>query len=278
MVATISTVIPFDYHMHSNFSCDTRVSMSDMCREALRKHIPEIAFTEHFDRVRVGMCFDKYDVAGFFRALEQARAEFGPQGLTIKAGVEVGEIHLNRDEVNAVLDVWPYDLVLGSLHWNRGENVFERPYFEKRGHMEMAKMYFAELTEMVEGGGFNIMSHMDVIKRMGYQVYGRFDIRDYEEFVRPVLAACIRTGIAPEINTSALRMAVNQTHPPLDVLKWYKEMGGERLSIGSDSHNPMHLGVGLDRALALASEAGFTHLTKFKAREVQEAVPIQFSF
>ncbi len=271
----MTTLIPFDYHMHSTFSCDCRTTMADMCREAIRKGIPEIAFTEHFDRKRDAMCFEKYDADGFFKALESARQEFAPQGLTIKAGVEVGEIHLNRDEVNAVLDSHPYDLVLGSLHWTRGENIFERPYFQKRDPRTAARDYFTELAEMVDGGGFNIMSHMDVLKRTSYGIYNNhFDIAEWEEYVRPVFAACIRRGIAPEINTSALRMPVNQTHPTLEAVRWYKEMGGERLSIGSDSHNPYQLGTGLDKAIGIAKEAGFTHLTKFANRQVETMVAI----
>jgi histidinol-phosphatase (PHP family) len=267
--------IPFDYHMHSNFSCDTRVSMADMCREALRKGIREIAFTEHFDRIRTGMCFDKYNPGDYFKGLEAARAEFGPQGLTIRAGVEVGEIHLNRAEVNAILNNYPYDVVLGSLHWCRGESIFERSFYQTRDHREAARLYFEELLEMIEGGGFNIMSHMDVIKRRGFDVYGRFDIREYEEWVRPVLAACIRKGIAPEINTSALRMSVQQAHPTLEVIQWYREMGGELLSIGSDAHSPQQLGFGLDQALTIARDAGFTHLTRYASRKVAESVAIQ---
>jgi len=249
--------------------------MESMCAEAVRKNIPEIAFTEHFDRVRNGMCFDRYDAAGFFKELEKMRVKFAPQGLTIKAGVEVGEIHLNRAEVNAVLDAHPYDLVLGSLHWAGGENIFERPYFQKRDHQTAARDYFAELAEMVDGGGFTIMSHMDVLKRTGYGVYNNhFDIAEYEEYVRPVFAACIRRGIAPEINTSALRMPVNQTHPTLEAIRWYKEMGGELLSIGSDSHSPVQLGTGLDKAIQIAKDAGFTHLTRYAARKVQDQVEI----
>ena len=268
------TVIPFDYHVHSNNSCDCRIPMADMCRAAIQNGIPEIAFTEHFNRKPEDMCYEKYDPAPYFRDLEACRAEFGPQGLIVKAGIEVGEMHLYRDQVNAVLNAWPYDLVLGSLHWNNGESVFERSYFQKRDLPGAAREYFAELTEMVEAGGFNIMSHLDVIKRMGYQVYNHFDITELEEYVRPVLAACIKQGIAPEINTSALRMAVKQTHPTLEAIRWYREMGGELLSIGSDSHRPDQLGFGLDRAIELAREAGFSSLTKFAGRKVSEAVPI----
>ncbi|MEP7286005.1 MAG: histidinol-phosphatase HisJ family protein [Chloroflexota bacterium] len=270
----MTTLIPFDYHMHSNNSCDCRATMAEMCRSAIQKHIPEIAFTEHFNRKREDMCYEKYDPTRYFRDIEACRAEFGPQGLTIKAGVEVGEMHLYREQVDAVLNAHPYDLVLGSLHWNNGESIFERSYFQKRDHKSAAREYFAELTQMVDAGGFNIMSHMDVIKRMGYQVYNRFDITEYEEYVRPVLAACIRQQIAPEINTSALRMSVNQTHPTVEVIRWYREMGGELLSIGSDSHRPDQLGAGLDKAIAIAKDAGFTRLTKFANRKVAEFVEI----
>jgi histidinol-phosphatase (PHP family) len=248
--------------------------MADMCRSALQKNIPEIAFTEHFNRKPEDICYNKYNPEPFFKDIEACRAEFGPRGLTIKAGAEVGEIHLYRDEVNAILSAWPYDLVLGSLHWNRGESIFERSYFQKRDLLTAAREYFAELTEMIEGGGFNIMSHMDVFKRMGYQVYNRFDITEFEELVRPVFAACIRQEIAPEINTSALRMSVNQTHPTLEAIRWYREMGGEMLSIGSDSHRPDHIGSGLDKAIEIAKEAGFTRLTKFAGRKFQEFVEI----
>src|SRR5579859_991962 len=267
-------VIPFDYHMHSNYSCDCNVPMAQMCAEALRKNIHEIAFTEHFNRVRGDICYNKYDPAAYFKGLEACRAEFGPRGLTIKAGVEVGEIHLHRAEVEAVLNAYPYDIVLGSLHWTRGESIFERSYFQKRDPRTAARDYFTELAEMVEGGGFNVMSHMDVLKRMGFQVYNRFDISEYEEFVRPVLAACIRKGIAPEINTSALRMPVRQTHPTIEAIRWYKEMGGERLSIGSDSHNPAQLGTGLDVAIQIAKDAGFTQLTRFSARQPESFAAI----
>jgi histidinol-phosphatase (PHP family) len=265
----LAVQIPFDYHMHSDHSCDCRIPMSDMCRSAISKGILEIAFTEHFDPKPEDICSGKYYPAQFFASIEECRAEFGPQGLIIKAGVEVGEMHLYREEVNAVLNVYPYDLVLGSLHWCRGESVFRPEYFSKRDAQTAACDYFAELLELAEGGGFNILSHLDVVKRLGFTVYNQFDINEFENEVRPILAACIRNGIAPEINTSALRMVVNQTHPTLEVIRWYREMGGELLSIGSDSHRPDHLGLNLDKAIEIAKEAGFTRLTHFAQRQVE---------
>jgi histidinol-phosphatase (PHP family) len=263
--------IPFDYHMHSTYSCDTRFSMHEMCASAVQKGIPEIAFTEHFNQHRDDMCFGLYDPAAFFAGIEACRAEFGPKGLTIKAGIEVGEMHLYRQEVDAVLDHHPYDLVLGSLHWNRGESIFSSQYFQRREPHVAAQDYYAEMVEMVEGGGFDILSHLDVIKRYGFGVYGRFVLAEFEEYVRPVLAACVQQGIIPEINTSALRMSVAQPHPTIDALRWYRDLGGTLISIGSDSHNPATLGAGFDIALKMAAEVGL-RLARFSARQIVEQV------
>jgi histidinol-phosphatase (PHP family) len=266
--------IPFDYHMHSNNSYDARHTMREMCQSALEKGVPEIAFTEHFNAKPEDFCYGRYNAERYFRDLENCRAEFGPQGLTIKAGLEVGEMHLYRAEADALLNNYPYDIVLGSLHWNNGESVFERPYFQKRDHVAAAREYFTEMREMVEAGGFNILSHLDVPKRMGYNVYGKYDLREYEEFVRPVLQACVKQGIAPEINTSALRLPVNQTHPTIDALLWYRELGGELLTIGSDAHRPSDLAAGLDKAVTMAVEAGFTQLARFEKRQAASFVEI----
>jgi histidinol-phosphatase (PHP family) len=69
-------------------------------------------------------------------------------------------------------------------------------------------------------------------------------------------------------------MPIRQTHPTVEAIRWYREMGGELLSIGSDSHTPHDLGFGLDQAIAIAKEAGFTHLTRFAGRKVVDFVPI----
>jgi histidinol-phosphatase (PHP family) len=138
----------------------------------------------------------------------------------------------------------------------------------------MAREYWGEMIEMINGGGFDILSHVDVVKRYAFQVYKQFDIRDFEEQIRAVWAACLDKGIIPEINTSAQRMLVAQPHPTIDALRWYREMGGELLSLGSDSHNSAHLGFWFEEAVHMAKAAGFTHLAKFTRRQISERVPI----
>jgi histidinol-phosphatase (PHP family) len=268
MVSPNGHRIPQDYHTHTRASCDTDALMSEMCRSALAHGVREIAFTDHCDNTPGDSCVGFYNPQRYFETLEAARRDFEPQGLTIRAGIEVGEIHRWKERILPVLQAWPYDIVLGSLHWVGDILVFDDSLYRTRPPEDVIPAYFTELEQMVRVGGFDVLAHADVFKRVAYDVYGRFDIREWEDVVRPVWQACIDQGIAVEINASGLRGSVGQTLPSLDALRWYREMGGERLTIGSDGHHPDQVGSGLAAALDLARAAGFQRLCRFEKRQI----------
>ncbi|MBN1202551.1 MAG: histidinol-phosphatase HisJ family protein [Anaerolineae bacterium] len=262
--------VPVDYHVHCHISPDSQATMAAMCQSALDQGISEIVFTDHFDRA----CFDTYQPDKYFEELDAVRRAFGPQGLTVRAGVELGEMHRYADVVQPVLDAWPYDFVLCGVHWIADYCVHDMDYFRAHPPEETIPAYFAELASTARAGGFDVLSHADVFKRTAYDVYGRFDITEWEDLVRPVWQACIDNNIGIEINSSGLRKPVGQPHPSLEAVRWYREMGGERLTIGSDSHRPVHVGAGLDTALDIARAAGFTRLCSFEKRQLVRWIEI----
>ncbi len=257
-----------DYHMHSRNSCDCRATMAQMASAALARGLREIAFTEHLDLNPGDQCPGFYDPASFFERLEAARAEFAADGLTIRAGIEIGEPHIYRAAHRAVLDAWPYDVVLGSLHWVGDHNMFDPAYYAARPPAEAFGAYFTELAGMVRGGGFEVLAHVDVVKRTAYDIYGAYDTRALEDLYRPVWQACIEQGIAVEINTAGWRKRVNEPHPALEALRWYREMGGELLTLGSDAHRPGDVAHRFDEAVTLAQAAGFRRVCIYERRRV----------
>jgi histidinol-phosphatase (PHP family) len=266
--------LPQDYHLHSNASCDTSATMAEMCRGALEMGVVEVAFTEHFDCKPEDICYGYYRPDTYFETLEAARREFEPQGLTIRAGVELSEYHLYSDIQRPVLEAWPYDLALGSLHWVGDDSIFDDAYFRAHSPQETAEAYFAELARLARFGGFEVLAHPDVLKRSAFDVYRRFEIEPYQDLVRQVWQACIDNGIGIEINTSALRMTVKEVHPAPAALRWYREMGGELLTVGSDGHRPANVGYELAAALDLARAAGFTRLASYERRKVARWIEI----
>ncbi len=254
--------IPHDYHIHSAFSFDCSVPLEQVCERAIALGIPEICVTDHIDFVPDDPSTGYFQPEAYFAAIETCRQKYGDR-LIIRAGAEMGEPHRFPYESEVLADEYPFDFILGSLHWVRDRLVLSREYFEGRSAREAYEAYFEELYLMVRVGGFDVLGHLDVAKRYGFDVHGPFDPREYEEAIREVLRACVEVGIGIEVNTSTLRRPVRQPSPTLTVLRWYREMGGEIVTLGSDAHELDHIGYALDDMVALLKEAGFTHVASF---------------
>ncbi|KZL90353.1 histidinol-phosphatase [Clostridium magnum DSM 2767] len=84
--------------------------------------------------------------------------------------------------------------------------------------------------------------------------------------MKEVFKILISKGKGIEINTSELRQAPKETMPGIDVLKLYRELGGDVLTIGSDAHYAQDVSKGLDIAIESAKQAGFKYLTLFNNR------------
>ena len=264
-------MIPQDYHLHSRFSCDCHATMVEMCRAAIEQGISEIGFTEHFDLIPDDPCYRFFKADAWWRELDRCRETFAGV-LTIRAGIELGEPHRFPEEVRALLEGYPWDYALGSLHWVGDWLIFDEDYFDQPEE-EAYGAYFEELERMVQSGLFQVLAHMDVIKRRGVRRYGPFNPRAYEEPIRRVLRACVEHGVALEINTSSLRRGMKQTTPPRQVFEWFREEGGRWVTLGSDAHRPSQVGFGLDRALGVLRAAGFQDLACFE-RGTPQPLPI----
>ena len=241
--------------------------MAEMCRGAIEKGVPEIGFTEHYDLHPDEPYRDWFRLEPWAGELVHCRAEFDGR-LVVRAGIEIGEPHLFRAEAEAMLRRYPFDYALGSLHWVGSESIFDRAYF-RRPADEAFRLFFEELERMTRVGGFDILSHFDVPVRTGFDVYGEYDPRRYEDAIRPVLKNCIEHGIALDLNTKGLRSSCRILTPNVDILRWYVELGGERVTLGSDAHNPKFVGADFDAALDAARAAGLKYVTQFEQRQAQ---------
>ena len=260
-------MILLDYHLHSRFSADSRAEMSDMCAAAVAAGVPEIGFAEHYDLHPDEQPRDWFDLDRWASDLEQCRRQYAGR-LIIRAGIEIGEPHLFAGEVRQMMARYPFDYSIGSLHWVGRESIFWPRYFARTSE-EAYGGYFDELGRMSRSGEFDILGHLDVPIRTAFDIYGSYDPREYEEQIRAVLRNCIDRGIAVEVNAGTLRRNAAVLTPGQVILEWYARMGGERLTLGSDAHQPGHVALGLDVALAAAEAAQLKHLTQFDSRQAK---------
>jgi histidinol-phosphatase (PHP family) len=256
---------PLDYHTHTHFSCDSQAPMGEMCRAALALGLPEIGFAEHFDNVPQDSGCGFFRLEAWAAALEACRRQYDGQ-LTVLGGIEIGEPHVYPAEVTAILARYPFDYAIGSLHWVGAGFTFAPEFFQRPAD-EAYRRYFEELEEMTRLGEFDILGHFEVVARMGYTVYGEYDPLRYEEPIRAVLQNCIARGIALELNTWSVRRGHRRITPAPEVLRWYRQMGGERVTLGSDAHEPERIAEDFDTAVATLREAGFGWVTQFRRRQ-----------
>lgn len=265
-----------DYHVHTSFSEDSTASMQSQCEAAVARGIRQIAFTEHEDYNPTDPTSFYFKHADYMAELQRCRALFDGR-LVIRAGIEISEPHRYPNACGPVLAEYEWDFVLGSLHWLSKEvNTYLPEFFLHTGDWRHSmRIYFAETVRLVETGDFDVLAHIDYPMRYNRDlIVGEYDIRDFENDVRPILAAVIAQGKGIEINTNPMRSG-RRPNPADAVIHWYREMGGELLTIGTDSHTPAHTGLHMPEAIAIARAAGFTHLATYE-RRTPTLVPIDF--
>lgn len=235
--------------------------MVEMCRAAIAADIREIGFTEHLDLHPNDPDRDFFRPEEWWRELRSCRKEF--QGtLTIRAGIELSEPHQHSEIIQRLLSRYPWDFTLGSLHWVGDGMIFDHNYFDLP-EQDAYGRYFAELERMVSVGNFDILAHMDMVKRYGFEHYGEFDPTEYESQIRSILRTIAGKDIALEINTAPLRRLIKETSPSKQILRWFHEEGGKWITLGSDAHNASDVGYGLTQVMRDLRTIGFESIASY---------------
>jgi histidinol-phosphatase (PHP family) len=257
--------IPLDYHLHTSYSEDGDDSLEAMCKRAIQLGIPEVGFSEHWDVGPYEIKPRFFEPEPWYAEIERLRDLFAGR-LVIRAGIEIAEPHLYPLETAEVLQRAAFDYGIGSVHFVQENFMFDREYFLCHSADEVYGDYFDELERMVRTANIDIVAHLDVPARTGIPVFG-YDPLRYEEQIRKVLKTCIERGLALDINVSGLRKPSNNIMPNPLILKWFVEMGGQRLTLGSDAHRVPELGLNLEAAIQVIRNVGIEVLTQFDHRQ-----------
>jgi histidinol-phosphatase (PHP family) len=254
--------------MHTRFSADGQAAMQEMCDAALAKGLSEICFTEHVDWIPWDETRDYFRASAYVPAAQQCISEYAGR-LVVRMGLEISEPHLMAQEIRDLLNAWPFDFVIGSAHWIDQTGLFMSDLYQSYSVEHVEREYFQRVYELVQSGDFDSLGHLDLVRRYRPKALGAFRSLEHEDIIRAILRTLIARDRAFEINTSPLRRGLEATCPDLTVLRWYRELGGEKLTIGSDAHRPDQVGTGFDTARAMLHEAGFTRVVRFERRVPQ---------
>ncbi|MCP4544795.1 MAG: histidinol-phosphatase HisJ family protein [Chloroflexi bacterium] len=271
-----------DYHIHTRFSSDSDSEMTAVCESAIARGMREIAFTDHVDYGSDDI-LDYLQPVEYLAEIERCRARYGDR-LTIRAGLEIGEPHVFAQEAAIMLAMGDFDFVIGSAHYATSLTSFSasmgvdgllcawKPDFFEQPLRQAYEAYFRQVVHLAAEGDFDVLGHLDLVKRDARNFDKPYDGPEpYADLIRTALRSIVERGKGIEINTSALYKGkgMDETCPTIEILRWYRELGGEILTFGSDSHTPDKVGAHFDVALEMARSVGFTRLAGFEKRKVQ---------
>lgn len=263
------TTLP-DQHVHTRFSCDSDAAIEGVCQNALAQGMAAVTITDHVDFEPLDPCHGYFRPDEHWQAVLRCRATLDGR-LTLRAGIECGEPHLYCHQYRAVLATHDYDLVLGSLHWAGDRPTFDGAFFEGLTLDDGLALYFDHLARLAEEGEFDVLAHLDIIRRATALCFGvgEPDLRPHERQVRRVLRALAERRKGLEVNTSFARKAIGRPGPSPEVLRWFREEGGEIITLGSDAHAPHDVGADFDHGAALLRQVGFKRLALFRQRNIE---------
>lgn len=264
-----------DIHSHSLHSMDGKDSVPELCRRAEALKIAAYAITDHCEMNNFQADNCRVHILKSLEEMERLRRErhWNTELLT---GVEIGQALEFRGETERFLDeIWDKtDFVIGSLHAMYRYTDFYFLDYRNENIPELLKRYFVELLDLVRWGRFDSLAHITYpiryMKEQGYEP----DLEAEREAIERVLRAQAERGGAIEVNTSGLRGTLKETLPPFWMVKRFRELGGEYVTIGSDSHCVEDVGKGIADAANLLKEAGFTHMTYYKKHKPIQ-IPIE---
>ena len=257
---------------------------------AAARGVTELGFTEHLYRTEEGAAAlghfwkgePRSDLAEHTEAMVAVDAglslskyvdailEARQRGLPVRLGLEVDFFASSIDEVLDLLAPYPFDFLIGSVHWVGGwsidshEVTFE---FDRRGIDRAWEDYFVLAADLAGRGAVDVLAHIDLPKKFGHQP-GAEPLHLY----RPVVEAAAASGTAVEVSSAGLRMPIETPYPSPTFLKMFFE-AGVGITLASDAHTADLAGHEHEMLMAYAMAAGYTDHLRFD-RRVKKPVPL----
>lgn len=264
----------YDMHTHTECSHDSRQPIDELCAAELAAGMAGVAITDHSDTPYGHENGDFARLAQSIRNSRAAAQKYAGQ-LEVLCGVELGEELWSGENARIVHELGEYDVILCSIHGQRedGRCVYGgRDFLHWSDEQLQAylRQYLYDLGEHAAMADYDILAHLDLPLRYITGKAGRaLDLWCCAELVDEVLRTVIRRGKTLEVNTSGLA-AGWRCMPDMDVLQRYYELGGRRISVGSDAHSSANAAGGLAATVERLQAIGFTHQTIYRRRQPVE--------
>ena len=235
--------------------------MEEYLAKAKAAGLLEVGFADHFPlgllnyEPRVQVTMHPFELEQYIEQVE--RLKNSVPGLKVKLGIEVDYLPGMEEVLERLLGKYPFDYVIGSIHfmedWDFTHPVYADTYRE-RDIEQLYRVYFALVADICRSGLFDIIGHIDVIKKFGYR-----PATDLDSLWAETANILKSTDTCFELNTAGKDAPVGDFYPDRRLLE-ICSMKEVPVTLGSDAHKPGQVGRYFE-------EAGYKELAVFSKRQ-----------
>ncbi len=266
-----------DSHIHTKEnSDDASLSLFELISYVLEKPDVILCTTEHYDYdypiKEAQLIFDPVSYFDLYIKTKNTFEDTNQRSFPVLFGVEYGYLEHLGEYFNSFSLKYPFDSIICSTHYVLGcDPFFDRSIYEKNQQDVYDSYLEMIIHSLINCSEFDIVGHFDYISRYASYTDRKMYYRNHSDRFDEIFRLCIENGKSLELNTrtSAIFRGENRNDYlfDVDILKRYKEMGGELVSFGSDAHSLNNILVLYDETKGLLKSTGFDKITYFKERK-----------
>ncbi|MHA1945955.1 MAG: histidinol-phosphatase HisJ [Candidatus Hodarchaeales archaeon] len=269
-------LIPGDYHTHS-YHCNHAIGdLEEYIFQAIELKLPELGLSAHFPMYLLPEQFHNYAMkkellGSYLQDTRELKNKYHSK-IIIKRALEVDYytpiFNQYKNALQPILS--ELDYIIGSIHgisWNGTVipiyRAFSSPANSDTSDTDSLFMkYYNELNKLVKTDFYDVLGHFDVIKKL------KLPITDQPliwESILKVIDTLEGSSMVVEINTSGLRKQ-NELYPQPMIIQ---ELIDRKipLILGSDAHNPEHVGYAFEKTLDFLKKTGLKQLCRISMHQ-----------
>lgn len=256
-----------DSHLHTLYSHDGKDTPESIVEQAIKLGFDYIAFTDHIDRDYLFISYDFFnqiDLPKYTNHILELKEKYASQ-ITIALGAELGFLAEANDMYKKDIASAQFDVILNSTHTVFGHDMFFPSFFEIAGSQEKAyEAYLKTIRLSLDAPyQYDIVSHIGYVQKNSPFEDNDIIYSDFNDILDDILLTIIKYDKCMEVN-SKINICDTITMPNTAILKRYFELGGRKISFGSDAHYLNSVGHNYKTVAKLCSDIGFDGFTYFK--------------
>jgi histidinol-phosphatase (PHP family) len=265
----------YDTHTHlSPYSHDASQTLDRLLADAARSGLSGVMTADHYEKDMFYEGWeDVFDVQSALAALEPRRAAHFAAPCKYLIGIEMGYVPHLVGHLAELTSMYPFDGVILSLHMLGGRDPYHDHTLYDEPKAALYGRYLRQMAAMVaDCPNSDIIGHFDYIGRYAAYPDRKLYYRELADDMDLFLRALIDGDKALEINTRSvlglrrLGYGLAASWPDPAIIRRYLDLGGEKITLGSDAHAGGEAGQLFEDAAAWLESLGCRWLTHFERR------------